>query len=377
MIKLEIAEKLRFSEDNPLAHGLQQFKASGVHARQIRQELLENTVQVSPELFPSISQAASAAVSALRMPEKPKFFVHSNPHVQAMCAYLGDDHPCAVILYSGLIELLTMHELQFVIGHELGHHLLGHHEFMAHDGDNYSGLKQLAYLQWRRAAEISADRFGFVCTTTDKSAVSAILKTASGLSDKHLRLDALAYQKQAKQILQSRNATGLQHTHPTLPVRARALHWFAMSEAYYACRDFGNKAALTTRKVDATISKELASAILPGGISKNSSALCYRAMMWTLLVFFYSDNVLSIAEKKVLQQYASEQSVTKAIRFVREHGVEAVREKQNNAVEALRTISIADRKEFVKNIRSALQDSSDAHEDVLVFVKELERKIGI
>ncbi len=380
-MKYSRIEQLRFSDDDPASIGLSKHEVPPKVMAELRKEILANAMLVTPEMFPTIAKAASAAVSALDI-AAPEFFVLSNPEVNAKCAYLGEDIPCAVILHSGLIERLTPQELQFVIGHELGHYIFRHGNYIDTSFLGLLGLSRLSYHQWQRACEISADRVGLVSVNSEADAISAIIKIASGLPANFIRFDALAYQKQAREILDEGNATTARSSHPMVPIRARALHWFVMSEAYYDWRNYDSKPALTTEAVDEQISKDLSDASLLSqfsgavGYEISTDSLVSRALLWSLLVFFVADNVLSKSEQKALMQYASKEDAEKAIEYVKNHGAKSAIEKQRETVDLLRSNSQSVKKRFISTLSAALYEASDDHLEVKQFVRGLAKRIN-
>lgn len=87
-----------------------------------------------------------------------------------------------VVISMALLRGLKVAELAFVIGHAVGHFILGHcnHPFWrsAPCDDSRPGLEKCR--RWRRLAEQSADRVGLRACADLESAVSALLKMACG-----------------------------------------------------------------------------------------------------------------------------------------------------------------------------------------------------
>ncbi len=366
-------ERLRFVDDNPASFGLRSKATPLGVPDAMRKNLLANTVLVSPALFPTISQAADASVSALDIPFSPEFFIHSSPKAQAACTYLGENRPLGVILFSGLVELLSPVELRFVIGHEIGHYLFSHHNISLDDSSHFPSSKRHGYLSWKRASEISADRVGLVCAQSENDAIAAIFKLACGLSERHIRLDALAFQQQAKQIIESGNVYGSQDSHPSLPIRARAIHWFAMSECYCKWCNLSLRDSISNKEVDDIIRNDLSKASTHRQNSKCSSSVQSSAMLWSLLCFYIADGLLSKDEQKALKLHTSKREATKAINFVRKYGTAAALEKHRDAVGNLRSISIGERERFFEKLASILNESSDDSAAVREFLQDMEQ----
>ena len=129
---------------------------------------------------------------------------------------------CLIELTSSLVEHLDDGEQAFVLGHELGHFLLDHHYLPLPPA---SSLERYSLL---RAREISADRLGLVACANPEAAIRAVIKTFSGLSERHLRFDAAAFLRSCfDEENRGQNQSGATDTHPSFAVRARCLVHFS------------------------------------------------------------------------------------------------------------------------------------------------------
>jgi Peptidase family M48 len=149
-------------------------------------------------------------------------FVYPSPELQASCLSVGPDS-CIVRLSSALVELLDAEEIGFVVGHELGHFLLRH-------GSATAGVDEESpeLLMFRRSQEISADRVGLLAIDSIEVAARALMKTASGLGDRHLRFDVGTFLAQLGSV---QAGSGHQFsTHPSILVRCRALLWISTED---------------------------------------------------------------------------------------------------------------------------------------------------
>jgi hypothetical protein len=157
---------------------------------------------------------------------------------------------CLIELTSALVEHLDGEEQAFVIGHELGHFLLDHHYLPLPPA---SSLERYSVL---RAREISADRLGLVACANPEAAIRAVIKTFSGLSDRHLRFDASAFLRSCfDEENRSQMQSGPADTHPSFAVRARCLVHFSSianqdrSQSWVA--EFGRIDERVSREFDA------------------------------------------------------------------------------------------------------------------------------
>lgn len=212
------AEGVRFSGDT--LRGLRVDETSCL--TELKALLSEEGLQVSDNVTPSLARCIDRVSSRLLIPAGAlDAFVHASPELQAEC-YSHSDSECVVRFSSSLIDLLDEDELEFVAGHELGHFLLGHGPANA---DAREGTLEL--FMEKRAQEISADRIGLLSCKSLEVAVRALMKTVSGLSEKHLRFDIGTFLSQLRNV-DDAQARGFERTHPSIVVRCRALLWFSL-----------------------------------------------------------------------------------------------------------------------------------------------------
>lgn len=212
----QFADGLRFSGDHrhpdwagEAPEGIGQWKVL----------VSRHEVRVTADITPSIFGSLSLAASRLSVPGAAiDAFVYESPEVQATCVSDGDSR-CLIRISSGLARLLSADEMQFVFGHEIGHHLLRHARHGGFDLDSIDGLRI------RRAGEVSADRLGLVACGSLDVAIRAMLKVTSGLSDDLIRFDVRSF---LAQLASTEDAdSGLTESHPSMGVRCRAVMWFA------------------------------------------------------------------------------------------------------------------------------------------------------
>lgn len=178
-------------------------------------------LEVSLALVPLVNQAITQACGQLGLRRGDvRAFVHSSAEIEAACS-IADNH-CVIEISSAAVDLLSGSELTFVIGHELGHFLLDHHYIPlppANSAERY---------MVSRAREISADRLGLIASGSVDDAMRAILKTFSGLSEKHLRFDSTAFLSESlSEKNRSAAEASLFDTHPSFAVRAHCLIKFS------------------------------------------------------------------------------------------------------------------------------------------------------
>ncbi len=215
-------------------------------------EYLSSAVKVSEKQCGSVHKLLVEACSILDMPV-PALFLAQTPIVNAFA--LGKEEP-AMVLQTGLVELLDEDELLAVIGHELGHIHCGHTIYRLMGlflallarvgasrvgyGDIFSIPIQLALLEWQRKAEFSADRAAILTVQDPEVVFSALFKLTGGSPKIFAQMDRDAYLAQADEY-DSPSAHKLdklyrlliesERSHPIPVIRAReVLRWGAGEE---------------------------------------------------------------------------------------------------------------------------------------------------
>lgn len=146
---------------------------------------LGNAVRVSERQLPEIAQAAAQAAAMLQAPPFEVLVIES-PVSNAYA--FGWWPPQVVVVTSALVQMLTLEELQFVLGHEVGHIALGHTRVSSLLGGMLgapgipllSFIGGVAFRWWSRLAEYSADRAGLVAVGDLTVAERALTKLMVG-----------------------------------------------------------------------------------------------------------------------------------------------------------------------------------------------------
>jgi len=331
-------ESLRFKNDSPANAGVRSDRA-GLEAYQeeLRCKNLASSTRIVPEIFPEIGRAIEDVRKKLIPDYTVDAYVRNSSEFQA-CCFPGSGKSISIALTSGLIQLSSMDELRFVIGHELGHHLLGHHAYPQPDS-SANQVEKLNILALSRAAEISADRVGFVAVSKKEHAYRAVLKLATGLPDKFIRFDLSAYLKQARDLRERGGSEyGLLSSHPACTTRMRALLWFEMSTPYHHwCRQKGS-GTLSSEMLDKKVAKDMA-AVSGFRLAEINKKEANSAMRWGVLSLFVSDGHLSKEEQVLLKQTFSNEVAEDLLSFLREHGPEGVVSKFESALRSIRLMS--------------------------------------
>jgi Zn-dependent protease with chaperone function len=157
----------------------------------------------------------------------------------------GSEEHASVVVSSGLLNLLTEHEVSALLGHELGHvksgHMLYHTVAEILGGGigasaSFLGLSivtvpvRLALLSWHRESEVTADR-GSLLIVNDLSVMRSLLtKLALWSSGEVLSSEKFDIERVKVSILES--TSELLRTHPLYVNRFRLLKEFSETNEF-------------------------------------------------------------------------------------------------------------------------------------------------
>ncbi len=157
---------------------------------------LGNSIQVGPRQYSSLYGMFRECVQDLDVCPQPSLFVNQNPQVNSYA--LGHERPY-IVVNTGLLDLLEEVEIRTVLAHELGHVKCEHTILIQMAiwamgaasllGEITLGLGNListgliyAFYEWRRKAELSADRAALLVTDDLTPIMHTMMKLAGGSS---------------------------------------------------------------------------------------------------------------------------------------------------------------------------------------------------
>ncbi len=137
-----------------------------------------NSVRVHSEQFPELFELFKNHTKKLGL-KKASLFINQDPTLNA---YTIGFATCSVVVTSALVEQLSLRELNFVLGHELGHFKAGHTRistFVSPLG-NDNWISSLLFGFWQRKAELTADRCGLIVTKDIDAGITSFIKMTIG-----------------------------------------------------------------------------------------------------------------------------------------------------------------------------------------------------
>lgn len=168
-------------------------------------------VRCGPNQFKTIYEILRESADVLDMPE-PEIYVSSNPFPNAFAG--GVERPY-ITIRSSMIDTLTDEQLYHLIGHELGHikaghvlyksvaqvllpllELLGRRTFGLGDVAGYALI--MAFYEWSRQAELTADRAGLLVAQSLDTSIEANLALTAGPNRLSHEMSRDAFMDQAR-----------------------------------------------------------------------------------------------------------------------------------------------------------------------------------
>lgn len=211
------------------------------------------TIPIMRELVPQPDLALDTACDRLGIPRDTihGFIVSSGEMSATILPNLQNGH-ASIEITSAVIERLTVDELIYIFGHELGHYIFPYE----YERDAANRAASLEDASISRTGEICMDRVGLAACRDVNAACSAALKMQSGLGSQNLICDVGTYGKEAvKGYKLDPTFSDLISTHPQLFLRIRATMLFAQSDAYLDL--VGSKGGRPIAEVNAEIRTDL------------------------------------------------------------------------------------------------------------------------
>jgi uncharacterized tellurite resistance protein B-like protein len=202
-----------------------------VQQNRVRAQLLSHAVRVDLRLIPGVARSFQDLRERAAIAAPMEAYVYEESSINAFVAK-GRTH-VLIVLSSGAVNSLSDGELQFVVGHEIGHAIFGHVDvatpyLLEHGRLDARGCMQV--LAWQRAAEISADRAGLVCCGSLDVAATALFKTLSGLTLEGSGIQPAEFAAQwdhlEREVVEGGESDHWQLSHPFPPLRMKAMMLF-------------------------------------------------------------------------------------------------------------------------------------------------------
>ena len=376
---MDFFDKYKFSSDNPDEFGINinEFKKSDVLDESHLSNLLSTSIRITEDIIPQVYKSIKSVFKKLKVENQFDFFVTSDTYqANASCNLMSISSKPYIILTSKLIELLNDKELEFVIGHEVAHYIYQHALYPNPQTTENRSLK-LNILNLGRAAEISADRIGFLACGDLESSLRTNLKLASGLNDKHLNFKFSAYLDQLRELeTLGKSETQLFSTHPSFLIRMQALIWFSMTKEYHEFFETKKKGSYSISDIDKKIENSIKK-VIGNEIEVSNKEIIDRALLWGSLNLYLIDKKFTKSEQgKFIKQFG-EKKALKAISFLKISNKDMLRKKVNDSFTEASHLLKSDKNLLFDDLKKICQTIDGNQSKKNATLNELSKVLGI
>ena len=374
-------DKFRYSFDDPSQLNISlkkdPYEKATIQKSDNINQLLSTSVRVTKEIFPNINSAIDNVFKRLKIENNLNFFVTANHfQTQATCSAMPLGDSAEIILTSKLIELLNGEELESVIAHEVAHFYY-QHALYPQPNSSMNRVETLNLLNFSRAAEISADRIGFIGCGSLESSLRAMLKITSGLSDKHLKFNFSNYLDQLRELKEIKGDKNLMYsTHPNFLNRMQALIWFSMSNEYNKDFNSNKKGSFDLKTVDQKIDESIKK-VIGDEVDYSNKDVVSRALMWGSIEIFLSDKKFSKKEQELFKKNFGEKRTQSMLSFMKMANPKSIQAKIDDTFQEASKLLKKD-KENIVNELSKLIKVADSDQNILKnTIKKLKTSIKL
>ena len=374
-------DKFRYSFDDPSQLNISlkkdPYEKKTNHKSNNINQLLSTSVKVTKEIFPAINSAIDNVFDRLKIENNLNFFVTANHfQTQATCSAMPLGDSAEIILTSKLIELLNGEELESVIAHEVAHFYYQHALYPPANSST-NRVETLNLLNFSRAAEISADRIGFIGCGSLESSLRAMLKITSGLSDKHLKFNFSNYLDQLRELKEIKGDKNLMYsTHPNFLNRMQALIWFSMSSEYNDHFNTGKKGNLELKTVDEKIDESIKK-VIGDEVDYSNKDVVSRALMWGSIDIFLSDKKFSKKEQDLFKKNFGDKRMQSMLSYMKMANPKSIQVKIDDTFKEASTLLKKDKENIINELSKLVKVADGDKDNLKSRIKNLKTNIKL
>ena len=360
-----ISQQLRFSSDeenyskllsDETISALAKKRLKDVQEDGYRRDLLGNSLRISSKIAPDLFSLMENAQAKLGLNGKSiEVYIYNSADLNASCAYLGGDR-IILTFSSGLLKTMSHDELNFVVGHELGHALFEHYALPTHgilDENNLGAEKAMQLMFRSRRAEVSADRAGLYVCESPAAAINSFLKLSCGVADPIISFNRDEYATQIRELGELGNnledTTHCYSSHPFNPIRVLAVELYAKSHEYSQITGNGSN-GMSLASVDKEINRVLK--FMEPVPSEQHKAIIAECLCWGGIWVALADGDFVEAEHENLKEQVEEDVYNRCIEELSKSCSSSVhaRDKFFQSVAPLKSLSAPDRCAFIQRL---------------------------
>lgn len=273
-------------------------------------------VRLRRPMAPGLFALLDRCVAAIGLEADIDLFVINDGAINA-CVMTTRDRRVLIEITAGAINQLEPAEMLYVLGHELGHAVLGHLETPRAEGEQSSGVTSLRSFALQRYEEISADRVGLLCCGDVFAALRAEFILTTGITNRDALGDVRAFVEHARQAIDAIDERRVDagagfDTHPYGELRALAIDLFARSKTYAALSGKEHPEGLSESRMErevARIMRLMNPSVMEAGL-KNTDVVEFVAL--ASLAVAEATGGVSAVERRTLRKMLKEHGDTVA-----------------------------------------------------------------
>jgi len=180
LLESDLANEIWNNIEGEIISGLMNLSKTERNNNHYKSLLEGHSFKVTNELTPKLYGLFKEVCKRLEFEDPVDFYITNSPEVNAFSSTRSEnDQPHIVNMNSTLVDKFDDQELQFVIGHEIGHIISNNtriHEVVNFIFSDPLKLPILLYNKltiWYKLAELTADRYGLLHAVTLKNAFRA------------------------------------------------------------------------------------------------------------------------------------------------------------------------------------------------------------
>ncbi len=221
----------------------------------------------------------------------------------------------------------------------------------------------LNLLHLSRAAEISADRAGFLGSGSLEHSLRSMLKITSGLGDQHLQFNFSAYLNQLRELAEVKgDQTQLYSTHPTFLNRMQALIWFSMSHEYHQFFETNKKGVYDLKTVDQKINESIKK-VTGNELDVSNKEIIEKALLWGALWIYLGDKKFSKQEQEKFSKRFGNKTTVSILGLLNISNMSIIEKKVMTAYAEASTLLKSDREKITKELKEIYQEADEHSED--------------
>ena len=164
-----------------------------------RANAMGNMVLISEDQFPHLQKMIIEGTKKIGLDSTPEAFLYNSDGIFNAFARqtFGRKY---LLLTSSLVDAVTDEQINFVIGHELGHHAAGHLDFIGFWLRFPARIVPFLHKAYSRQCEYTCDKIGYSISRDVENSCSAIQMLGCGCQKLNGKMNLFAFEKQEQLV---------------------------------------------------------------------------------------------------------------------------------------------------------------------------------